>query len=237
MAQDRAYSRRCPAPFSRLSAEPWLKEALFMPKFFIALEKLKPVFDMTDRILMFVCKLLLIADIGITSFAVAGRYISFIPDPMWSEELVLTAMAYMAVLSAAIALRHHRHIRMSAFDKWIPKTLLHALDLVVDAFVLAFGVCMVVLGFQYALTLGVSGFYISIPALSRFWAFFPVPLAGICMIIFDIEIILNHIRVFFEKDEPCDPTASLSEETKVALKEANITIEPCEPETKGGDVK
>ncbi len=206
-----------------------------MPKFLLAMDKLKPFYDSIDRVLMVVCKLLLIADIGITSFAVAGRYISFIPDPMWSEELVLTAMAYMAVLSAAIALRHHRHIRMSAFDKWIPKKLLHVLDLIVDAFVLAFGVFMVVLGFKYALTLGVNGFYISIPSLSRFWAFFPVPLAGICMIIFEIEIIFKHIKAFYEKDEPCDPTASLSEETKVALKEANITIDACEPQNKGGD--
>lgn len=208
-----------------------------MPKFFTVVDRLKPIFDVTDKVLMFVCKLLLIADIGITSFAVAGRYISFIPDPMWSEELVLTAMAYMAVLSAAIALRHHRHIRMSAFDKWIPKTVLHVLDLLVDLGVLAFGVCMVTLGFEYALTLGVNGFYISIPSLSRFWAFFPVPLAGICVILFEIEIILHHIRAFFEKGGSSDLAASLSEETKVALKEANIAIEALAPETKGGEAK
>ena len=208
-----------------------------MPKVFAALDKLKPVFNVTDRVLMVICKLLLIADICITSFAVAGRYISFIPDPMWSEELVLTCMAYMAVLSAAIALRHHRHIRMSAFDKWIPKTLLHVLDLVVDVFVLAFAVTMLVLGFNYAFTLGANASYISMPFLSRFWAFFPVPLAGICMIIFEFEIIYNHIKAFFDTDAPCDPTASLSEETKVALKEANITLEPCEPDAKGGDAQ
>ena len=197
-----------------------------MPKFFLTMDKLKPFFDVTDRILMVICKLLLIADIGITSFAVAGRYISFIPDPMWSEELVLTAMAYMTVLSAAIALRHHRHIRMSAFDKWIPKTMLHVMDLVVDVFVLAFGVYMVRLGFEYAFTLGANGFYISIPTLSRFWAFFPVPLAGLCMIIFEIEIILNHIKAFFVKTDGGDaPGAQLPEEVQVALEEANLTID------------
>lgn len=210
-----------------------------MPRFLVALEKLKPFYDFTDKVLMFVCKILLIIDICITSFAVAGRYISFIPDPMWSEEIVLTAMAYMAVLSAAIALRHHRHIRMSAFDKWLPKTFIRILDLFIDACVLAFGVFMVVLGFKYALTLGVSGFYISIPSLSRFWAFFPIPLAGICMIIFEIEIILNHIRAFYEKGDGCKPGVPLTEEVKVALQEANVTIDidACETDTKGGDVQ
>lgn len=205
-----------------------------MPKFFIALDKLKPIYDFTDKVLMVICKLLLIADIAITSFAVAGRYISFLPDPMWSEEVVLTAMAYMTVLSAAIALRHHRHIRMSAFDKWIPKPLIRILDLLVDVFVLAFGIFMVVLGFKYAFTLGANGFYISIPSLSRFWAFFPVPLAGICMIIFEIEIILNHIKAFFDKDDGYNPHAALTEEVEVALKEANIVIDTSEMQTKGG---
>ncbi|MBE0601121.1 MAG: TRAP transporter small permease [Firmicutes bacterium] len=204
-----------------------------MPRFFRTMDKLKPIFDFTDRVLMIICKLLLIADIGITSFAVAGRYISFIPDPMWSEELVLSAMAYMAVLSAAIALRHHRHIRMSAFDKWIPKTMLHIMDLIVDAFVLAFGVFMVKLGFEYAFTLGANGFYISIPSLSRFWAFFPVPLAGLCMIIFEIEIILSHIKAFFEKSDGGPSGITLTEEVNVALKEANLTIDD-EATTQGG---
>lgn len=208
-----------------------------MPKFFVALDKLKPIYDFTDKVLMFVCKILLIADIAITSMAVAGRYISFLPDPMWSEEVVLTAMAYMAVLSAAIALRHHRHIRMSVFDKWIPKPILRVLDLLVDAFVLAFGVFMVVLGFEYAFTLGASGFYISIPSLSRFWAFFPVPLAGICMIIFEIEIILRHLKAFFEKDDGSTPHAALTEEVEVALKEANVTIDTGDMGIEGGNAK
>lgn len=208
-----------------------------MPKFLLAMDKLKPFFNLTDRVLMVVCKLLLIADIGITSFAVAGRYISFIPDPMWSEELVLTAMAYMTVLSAAIALRHHKHIRMSALDKWIPKTMLHIMDLVVDVFVLTFGVFMVVLGFTYAFTLGVNGFYISIPALSRFWAFFPIPLAGIFMIIFEFEIIVNHIKAFYDKGEGGGPAVPLTEEVSVALEEAKLTLGGKAAETEGGDVQ
>ena len=208
-----------------------------MPKFFVVFDKIKPFYDLTDKVLLFVCKLLLIIDIGITSMAVAGRYISFLPDPMWTEEIVLTAMSYMAVLSAAIALRHHRHIRMSAFDKYLPKTLVRVLDLVADAFVLAFGVFMVVLGFKYAFTLGVNGFYISIPSLSRFWAFFPVPLAGICMIIFEIEIILNHIRVFFEKDDGCPPADGLTEEAEVALEEADVKLDACKTQTEGGNAQ
>ncbi|MBQ9897229.1 MAG: hypothetical protein IJM40_07940 [Synergistaceae bacterium] len=46
-----------------------------MPKIFKTLEKIRPLYDWTDKIIMFICKLLLIADIVITSMSVAGRYI------------------------------------------------------------------------------------------------------------------------------------------------------------------
>jgi TRAP-type C4-dicarboxylate transport system permease small subunit len=94
-----------------------------MSKFFSAIDKLKPAYDMIYKIVLFICKILLIADIAITSMAVAGRYIPFIPDPAWSEEIVLTLMAYMAVLSAALAIRRNAHIRMTAFDRFLPKKL------------------------------------------------------------------------------------------------------------------
>ena len=53
----------------------------------------------------------------------------------------------------------------------------------------------------YATTLGGRGFYVSMPWLSRFWMYFPVPLAGVAMIIFEIEALYNHIKSFFVKEE------------------------------------
>lgn len=171
-----------------------------MPAVFEKIDKLKPVYDAVDKAVMILCKLLLIADILITSMAVLGRYVSFIPDPAWSEEIVLTLMSYMAVLSAAIALRHNTHIRMTALDKWLPPKALLVLELVADAFVLAFAVVMISSGFTASLKMAKAS-YTSIPALSRFWKYFPIPLAGITMIIFEIEVLYNHIKAFFVKEE------------------------------------
>ena len=103
-----------------------------MPGIFTTLDKVKPLYDLVSKVLMVICKLFLIADILITSMSVAGRYISFIPDPSWSEEVVLTCMSYMAVLSAALAIRRKAHIRMTAFDRFLPAGLLKALDLAAD---------------------------------------------------------------------------------------------------------
>ena len=95
-----------------------------MNAFFNAVDKIKPVYDVAYKIVLFICKLLLVADILITSMSVLGRYVSFVPDPAWSEESVLTLMSYMAVLSAALAIRRGAHIRMTALDVYLPKKLL-----------------------------------------------------------------------------------------------------------------
>ena len=38
------------------------------------------------------------------------------------------------------------------------------------------------------------------PWLSRFWMYFPVPLAGVAMIIFEVESIYTHIKSIFVKE-------------------------------------
>ena len=171
-----------------------------MPKIFETLDKVRPVYDGVYKVVLFVCKLLLIADILITSYAVAGRFIPFISDLSWSEEVVLTLMSYMAVLSAALAIRRGAHIRMTAFDPYLPKIAVKLLDILADAAVLALGIIMLVCGWNYASTLGGRGFYVSMPWLSRFWMYFPVPLAGAAMIVFEVEALYNHIKSFFVKE-------------------------------------
>ena len=126
--------------------------------------------------------------------AVAGRYISFIPDPSWSEEVVLTLMSYMAVLSAALAIRRGAHIRMTAFDRYLPKKLLLVLDFIADLLVMVLAVVMVVVGWQYASNLGAKASYVSMPWLSKFWMYAPIPLAGLFMIIFELEVLYNHTK-------------------------------------------
>ena len=110
-----------------------------MPKIFKVLDKIRPLYDWTYKIVMFICKVLLIVDILITTMAVCGRYISFIPDPAWSEQVVLTCMIYMAVLSATLAIRKNAHIRMTALDNYLPKKVVQVLDVLSDIAVLALG--------------------------------------------------------------------------------------------------
>ena len=183
-------------------AFPGKKEGLScMLALFEKLDKVKPFYDAMDKVVMFICKLMLVSDILITSLSVAGRYIPFIPDPAWTEEIVLTLMAYMAVLSAALAIRRQSHIRMTAFDKYMNRQLLNCLDIVADICVLILGVVMVTQGWKFATGIGGKGYYTSMPTLSKFWMYFPVPVAGVAMVIFELEQIYNHFKLFFIKDE------------------------------------
>ena len=175
-----------------------------MTKLFNALEKIEPFYEWTEKVLMFICKILLIADICITTYSVCGRllheYIPFLKDPSWTEEMVLTLMSYMAVLSAALAIRHKAHIRMDVFDPMLPKKVVNVSNVICDIGVLILGIIMLVEGWTYASTLGSRGFYVSMTWLSRFWMYFPIPLAGFFMIIFEIEAILTDLKEMFEKE-------------------------------------
>ena len=106
-----------------------------MPKIFTTLDKIKPAYDITYKVVLFICKLLLI------------------------------------------------------------------LDILADAAVMVLGIIMMVVGWNYATTLGGRGFYVSMPWLSRFWMYFPVPLAGVAMVVFEFESIYNHIKSLFVKEE------------------------------------
>lgn len=172
-----------------------------MPKFFQTVDKIKPAYDITYKIVLFICKLLLTADLVITSVCVVGRYVPFVPDPAWSEEVVLTLMSYMAVLSAALAIRRNAHIRMTAFDQYLPKSVIRALDILADVAVLILGVVMITVGFSYAVQIVAKGNYVSMPSVSKFWMYFPIPLAGIAMVVFEIEAVYNHIKGIFVKEE------------------------------------
>lgn len=171
-----------------------------MPAVFEKLDKLKPIYDWFYKIAMFICKVLLSVEIILTSIEVFGRYV-LNKSLAWNKEVVLTCMIYMALISATMALKRGAHIRMSAFDKYLPKKVLGVLEIIADLAIFTFAVILIVNGFTYAFGIGGKGFYTGIPQLSKFWIYFPVPFSGILMFIFELEALYNHIKIFFVKKE------------------------------------
>ena len=168
-------------------------------------DKIERLFDKIYAVVMVLCKLFLIADVCITSYAVAGRYlgqwIPFITDPSWSEEIVLTCMVYMAFLSAALAIRKGTHIRMTSLDGYLPEKLIWVLDLIAYILVLSFSIMMIWEGFKFAMMIGKRVTYTSLPWLSKFWQFAPVPISGIAMVLFQLEVIYKHFTKRGKEDK------------------------------------
>ena len=157
-------------------------------------ERIEKFYTHLYDFVMVVCKVLLLIDVGITTLAVMGRYIPFVPAWAWSEEIILTCMIYMALISAGLAVRREAHVRMTALDKYLPQMLVKTLDVFDDLMVLGFSALMFVEGIQYAARVGVRSMYTSIPWLSRFWLYSPVGIAGLVIFLFQLEVICKHVK-------------------------------------------
>ena len=114
----------------------------------------------------------------------------------------ISSFSLMAVLSAALAIRRGAHIRMTAFDTYLPKNVVRFLDILSDLAVLILAIVMIVVGWSYATKIGAKGTYVSMPGLSKFWQYFPIPLAGVAMLIFELEALYNHIKAICLKEDP-----------------------------------
>ena len=67
---------------------------------------------------------------------------------------------------------------------------------------MALGVVLVIYGIKFCNSpLSVRGKYASIPTLSKFWQYLPVPVAGVSMIIFELEQVFLHIEELFAKSD------------------------------------
>ena len=90
---------------------------------------------------------------------------------------------------------------MTAFDNYLPEKVVTFLDILADVAVLVLAVIMITVGWKYATGIGSKGTYVSMPKVSRFWMYFPVPLAGVAMVVFEIEALYNHVKKIFVKEE------------------------------------
>jgi TRAP-type C4-dicarboxylate transport system permease small subunit len=173
-------------------------------KIFSKIDRVKPVFDFVNVVLMQICKAFLVATVIVTTLMVSGRFISFMPSFHWSQEIILTLMSYMAMLAASLALRRGAHIRMVILDKFFPKTMVKVMDVLVDLAILYVCYLFLTLGWEFAIQIGSRGTYVSLPWLSLIVRYLPIPLGGFFMIFFGLEVLYNHIKLFFIEEDPED---------------------------------
>lgn len=110
---------------------------------------------------------------------------------MWSIEVALICFMWSVFLGAAVGLRYRRHYTVELFPERFVKTNL-ILDIISHLVVCVLIYIFVYHGYQYAV-IGFSKMSTSI-AIPQGYLFASLPIGGVAMGLFTIELLLNDIR-------------------------------------------
>lgn len=149
---------------------------------------MKKFYDFVYWLFMTFCKILFIMSICITSYVVFCRYI-LSKTPRWGEQSILLCMVYMALISASLAIRTDKHIRVVLIQYLFPVSIreqvmsvLHGLSQVT---IFLFSLFMIVYGYQFTVLMSKS--VMSGLPVKNSIMYAPVPIAGICMLLMQSE--------------------------------------------------
>ena len=137
--------------------------------------------DGLARVLLAIGGAGLVAMTLIVGWQVFARYI-LNNSPSWSEQLTLLLMIWYAMLAAAAGFQQGFHIRIAAFQTQASASGARSMRLLVEALVMASGVLFIAWGIELATI--VRKHVIPSLGLSRAWAYAPLPLVGMCMVLF-----------------------------------------------------
>ena len=120
---------------------------------------MKKFYDFIYWLFMTFCKILFIMSICITSYVVFCRYI-LSKTPRWGEQSILLCMVYMALISASLAIRTDKHIRVVLIQYLFPESIrekmmsiLHGLSQVT---IFLFSLFMIIYGYQFTMLMSKS---------------------------------------------------------------------------------
>lgn len=173
------------------------------PVFESEVSHVKKFYDCIYWLFMTFCKLLFIMSICITSYVVYCRYI-LSRTPRWGEQSILLCMVYMALISASLAVRTDKHIRVVLIQYVFPVQIrekamafLHALSQVC---IFLFSLFMIVYGYQFTMLMSKS-IMSGIPVKNSIM-YAPVPIAGVCMLLMQSERFIVFVAKLMGKTIP-----------------------------------
>ncbi len=144
--------------------------------------------------------LLVLGAIGTMLFGVLARYV-LLPitdwmdvDPVnffWVEEVGETALAWITMIGAAIAVADRGHFSLGVLIHRLPETLQRKADIATHVLIAAFGLLVAWLGLKLAILNG----GLTSPALefSLAWLYAPAAIGGVLMALFAMQNIRARI--------------------------------------------
>ena len=132
----------------------------------------------------------LIAMTAIIGWQVFGRFV-LRSSPSWAEQAALTLMIWYVFFAAAAGVREGFHIRILALQSAVPARVGRLMRLIAHLVVGASGVAIVIWGGE--LVLRTWSHVIPTLGLPRGVAYLPLPLSGLLIVVFTIELILEDL--------------------------------------------
>lgn len=149
--------------------------------------------NLIERLLAIVCVLLLATFIIVVFVKVIARNYFDIPM-VWADEFSLLCFLWTVFLGAAIALRHKKHFIVDLAPSKVKLNL--GFDILSHFIVLSLIYVMIVYGYKFTIS-GLSRASNSLPfSLAYFFA--PIPVAGVAMLLFTIELIISDTKKFLK---------------------------------------
>jgi TRAP-type transport system small permease protein len=149
-------------------------------------------FERLDRVLTGVTVTLLAALVVTVTLQVLGRYVPFIPRPLWMQEVARFLLTWMVFLGAAVMLRRQEHFVMDMIPQRVERRLGRLLQVVVVAAVATVSLVLLVGG--AVMTAGGLTRVSTASGLHLAWAFAAVPVGALCMLIFSAETGIKVVR-------------------------------------------
>jgi TRAP-type C4-dicarboxylate transport system permease small subunit len=127
----------------------------------------------------------------IIAWQVFARYV-LNASPTWGEQAALLLMIWYVMLAAAAGVREGFHIRITVFADKLPAKPRRIVHLLTHTVVGLFGLAMVWWGIE--LVHEVWQHVIPTLGLSRGFAYLPIPIAGVLIVVFAIEHVIADIQ-------------------------------------------
>lgn len=152
-----------------------------------------------DNVIEGACAILMVALAVVVFIQVFNRFVLKTPLA-WSEDLAMLLYQWVVFVGAALGVKRMRHFGIELVVRQFPERWRHRIELLTPLVMLIVAVVMIVQGYNI-LTLNMHRIYATMD-LSYTWAFLPIPLGGVLIIVYLIQIEVQRWRQVEEEGHP-----------------------------------
>ena len=144
-----------------------------------------------DRLIEAACAITVVALTVIVSLQVFNRFVLKTPLA-WSEDLAMLLFQWVVFLGAALGVKRVRHFGIELVVRRFPERLRHRVELLTPAVMAIVALVMIVQGWTL-LTFNRTRTFPTMD-LTYTWAFLPIPLAGVLILIYLVQLEIRRWR-------------------------------------------